>query len=142
MSDICSFSTRIIFNRPPRCPGMTNDMVFLLWIVFIVNPLVVTQFWPTYFYFNFKEGKSWKLKDLGFGCKDSESSRTRLEITISSPKTTSFQSSVVRHLHLQSIERPPAKKETKVWSTSILVLSKHRKAFVIFMIITTQRDKD
>jgi hypothetical protein len=41
-------------------------------------------------------------------------SRTKLEITISSPKTAPFQSGVVRHLHLQSIERPPAKKETKV----------------------------
>jgi len=46
-----------------------------------------------------------KLKDLGFECKDSETLRTRLEITISSPITTPFQSGVVRHLHLQSIER-------------------------------------
>jgi len=29
-----------------------------------------------------------------------------------------------------------------VWNTSILVLSKHRKAVFIFMIITTRRDKD
>jgi len=55
-----------------------------------------------------------KLKDQGFECKDPETSRTRLEIIISSPKTASFQSDVVRHLHLQSAEHPPAKKETKV----------------------------
>ena len=55
-----------------------------------------------------------KLKYQGFECKDSETSRTRLEITISSPKTVLFQSGVVRHLHLQSTECPLAKKEMKV----------------------------
>jgi len=37
---------------------------------------------------------------------------------------------------------PACKEEMKVWNTSILVLSKHRKAVFIFMIITTQWDKD
>jgi len=83
-----------------------------------------------------------KIKRPGVECKDLETSRTRLEITILSPKTAPFQSGAVRHLHLQSTKRPPAKKETKVWNTSILVLSKHRKAVFIFMIITTRRDKD
>jgi hypothetical protein len=40
--------------------------------------------------------------------------KNKLEITISSPKTTPFQSGAVRHLHLESTERPPAKKKTKV----------------------------
>ena len=55
-----------------------------------------------------------KLKDQGFECKDSKTSRTKLEIAISNPKTASFQSGAVRRLHIQSTERPPAKKERKV----------------------------
>jgi len=41
-----------------------------------------------------------------------------------------------------STENPPAKKERNMWNTSILVLSKHRRAILSFLIITIRRDKD
>ena len=41
-----------------------------------------------------------------------------------------------------STESLPAKKERKMWNPSILVLSKHRRAIFIFMMITSRRDKD
>ena len=41
-----------------------------------------------------------------------------------------------------STESLPAKKERKMWNPNILVLSKHRRAIFIFMMITTPRDKN
>jgi len=53
---------------------------------------------------------------------------------ISSKRSSSSSSS--------STKSPPAKKERNVWNTNILVLSKHRRTIIFFMIITIRRDKD